>query len=91
MTEKEQLQKRVQELEREVEFYTKKYNELAQPLESSTMQTIIYNDATGTQFMDIMQDYMARHEDDPNFDPSTRLYDLYDELVFIYEKQQDNE
>jgi len=27
MTEKEQLQKRVQELEREVEFYTKKYNE----------------------------------------------------------------
>ena len=55
------------------------------------MQTIIYNAAIGTQFMDIMQDYMARQKDDPNFDPSTRLYDLYDELVFIYEKQQDNE
>ena len=45
----------------------------------------------GVQFMGIMDDYMARQENDPNFDPSTRLYDLYDELVFIYEKAKDDE
>ena len=45
----------------------------------------------GKQFMDIMDDYMARQEDDPNFDPRTQLYDLYDDLVFIYEKTKDNE
>jgi len=56
-----------------------------------TMQTIIENAAIGGQFMDIMDDYQARQQDDPNFDPSTRLYDLYDELVFIYEKAQHNE
>ena len=55
------------------------------------MQTIIDNAAIGGQFMDIMDDYMERQNDDPNFDPRTRLYDLYDELVFIYEKAQDNE
>lgn len=54
--------------------------------EASTMQTIIDNAAIGGQFMDIMDDYQARQNDDPNFDPRTRLYDLYDELVFIYEK-----
>ena len=55
------------------------------------MQTIIYNAAIGGQFMDIMQDYMERQNDDPNFDPRTALYDLYDDLVYIYEKAQDNE
>ena len=45
----------------------------------------------GVQFMDIMDDYQARQQDDPNFDPRTQLYDLYDELVFIYEKAKDNE
>ena len=45
----------------------------------------------GIQFMEIMDDYQARQQDDPNFDPSTRLYDLYDELVFIYEKAKDDE
>ena len=45
----------------------------------------------GVQFMEIMDDYQARQEYDPNFDPSTRLYDLYDELLFIYEKAKDNE
>jgi monomeric isocitrate dehydrogenase len=83
MTEKEQLQKRVQELEREVEFYTKKYNELAQPLESSTMQTIIYNAATGTQFMDIMQDYMECQES-PTFNVQQGLSDLYEDLSNLY-------
>jgi hypothetical protein len=42
-------------------------------------------------FMEIMDDYQARQQGDPNFDPSTRLYDLYDELVFIYEKAKDND
>jgi len=45
----------------------------------------------GVQFMEIMDDYQARKQDDPNFDPRTRLYDLYDELVFIYEKAKDDE
>ena len=45
----------------------------------------------GVQFVEIMDDYMARQENDPNFDPRTRLYDLYDELVFIYEKAKDND
>ena len=42
-------------------------------------------------FMEIMDDYQARQQDDPNFDPRTQLYDLYDELVFIYEKAKDDE
>ena len=41
--------------------------------------------------MTIMEDYIERQNDDPNFDPRTQLYDLYDELVFIYEKAKDNE
>ena len=45
----------------------------------------------GVQFMEIMNDYQERQQDDPNFDPRTQLYDLYDDLVFIYEKAKDNE
>ena len=63
------------------------------------MQNIIYNSeetillfaSIGKQFMEIMDDYQERQQDDPNFDPRTRLYDLYDDLVFIYEKAKDNE
>lgn len=44
----------------------------------------------GKQFMEVMEEYQQRQEDDPNFDVSTRLYDLYDELVFIYEKANSN-
>ena len=47
--------------------------------------------SVGKIFMDIMDDYQERQQDDPNFDPRTRLYDLYDELVFIYEKAKDDE
>ena len=47
-----------------------------------TQQQLAY---VGKQFMEIMDDYQARQEDDPNFDPSTRLYDIYDEMVFIYD------
>ena len=35
-------------------------------------------------FIEVMQEYQQRQEDDPNFDVSTRFYDLYDELTFIY-------
>ena len=45
----------------------------------------------GREFTDIMDDYMARQNDDPNFDPRTQLYDLYEDLVFIYEKSQRND
>jgi len=37
------------------------------------------------EFMNIMGDYLARQQDDPNFDPRTALYDLYDDLVYLYE------
>ena len=40
----------------------------------------------GKQFMEVMQEYQQRQEDDPNFDPSTRLYDIYDEMTFIYDQ-----
>lgn len=56
----------------------------------SDTATMIELAACGGQFLDIMQDYQERQEDDPNFDPRTRLYDLYDELVFIYDKTKSN-
>jgi len=58
-----------------------------------TNEVVFFQSATmvGVQFMEIMDDYQARQQDDPNFDPRTQLYDLYDELVFIYEKAKDNE
>ena len=42
-------------------------------------------------FMEIMNDYMECQQDNPNFDPRQALHDLYDDLVFIYEKAKDNE
>ena len=39
----------------------------------------------GSQFIDVMDDYMARQQDDPNFDPRQELHDLYADLVYIYE------
>ena len=58
-----------------------------------TNQVVFFQTAAtlGVQFMEIMDDYQARQQDDPNFDPRTRLYDLYDELVYIYEQAKDNE
>ena len=58
-----------------------------------TNQVVFFQTAAtlGVQFMEIMDDYQARQQDDPNFDPSTRLYDLYDELMYIYEQAKDNE
>jgi hypothetical protein len=37
------------------------------------------------EFMNIMGDYLSRQQDDPNFDPRTQIYDLYDDLVNLYE------
>ena len=45
----------------------------------------------GVQFMDIMDDYMECQQDNPNFDPRQALHDLYDDLVFIYEKAKYDE
>ena len=36
------------------------------------------------EFMSIMGDYLARQEDDPNFDPSTEIYDLYEDLLALH-------
>ena len=63
------------------------------------MQNIIYNSeetilffaSIGKQFMEIMDDYMECQQDNPNFDPRQALFDLYDDLVFIYEKAKDDE
>ena len=38
----------------------------------------------GKQFMDIMDDYMKRQDDDPNFDGHHELYDLYHSLSTLY-------
>jgi len=63
---------------------------MSKAAEARTMNATITAATVGVQFMDIMDDYQARQNDDPNFDPRTALYDLYDDLVFIYEKAQDN-
>lgn len=47
------------------------------------MQTIIYNAAIGTQFMDIMKDYMECQES-PNFNVQQGLHDLYEDLSNLY-------
>ena len=39
----------------------------------------------GNKFMRIMQDYQERQNDDPNFDPRTQIYDLYEDMVYLYE------
>ena len=64
---------------------------MSKAAEASTMNMTVAMACVGKQFMDIMEDYMERQNDDPNFDPRTALYDLYDDLVYIYEKAQDNE
>ena len=56
---------------------------MSKSAETSTMQTIIYNAAIGTQFMDIMQDYMKR-QDDPDFDVAVEMDGLYTDLSNLY-------
>lgn len=38
----------------------------------------------GVQFMKTMGDYLTRQQGDPNFDPRTEIYDLYDDMVTLY-------
>ena len=56
-------------------------------------EVVFFQSATmiGVEFVNIIGDYLVRQEDDPNFDPRTALYDLYDELVQLYEKAKHNE
>ena len=58
-----------------------------------TNQVVFFQTAAtlGVQFMEIMDDYMECQQDNPNFDPRQALHDLYDDLVFIYEKAKDDE
>ena len=42
-------------------------------------------------FMEIMNDYIECQQDNPNFDPRQALFDLYDDLVLIYEKAKDDD
>ena len=56
---------------------------MSKSAETSTMQTIIYNAAIGTQFMDIMQDYMECQES-PTFNVQQGLHDLYTDLSNLY-------
>lgn len=49
--------------------------------------TTIEMAACGNEFMRIMQDYQERQNDDPNFDPRTEIYDLYDNMVHLYESK----
>lgn len=56
----------------------------------SDTATMIELAALGGQFMEIMQDYQECQEDNPNFDPRQALFDLYDDLVFIYDKTNSN-
>lgn len=40
---------------------------------------------TAKDFMDIMQCYQERQEEDKNFDPKMAVYDLYCDLLDVYE------
>ena len=35
-------------------------------------------------FMDIMEEYMKRQDEDPNFDGHHELYDLYESIQNLY-------
>lgn len=44
---------------------------------------------TANDFMDIMRCYQERQEEDQNFDPKIAVYDLYWDLVDLYEYTND--
>lgn len=52
--------------------------------------TMIEVTACGNEFMRIMQDYQQRQNEDPNFDPRTAIYDLYDDLDYLCNKTKLN-
>ena len=51
---------------------------------NATNTTATKEAKVGVQFMSIMGDYLTRQQGDPNFDPSTEIYGLYDDLVTLY-------
>ena len=57
---------------------------MSKAAEASTLNATITAANVGIQFMDIMDDYMKRQDDDPNFDGHHELYDLYDALSTLY-------
>ena len=56
---------------------------MSKAAESSTLTWVVEMASLGRQFMDIMEDYMARQQDD-DFDVSTELEDLYTSLSNLY-------
>ena len=39
------------------------------------------------EYINMIGDYLVPQEDDPNFDPRTAMYFLYDELVSLYKSE----
>ena len=56
---------------------------MSKAAESSTLTWVVEMASLGRQFMDIMEDYMERQQDD-DFDVSTELEDLYTSLSNLY-------
>ena len=56
---------------------------MSKAAESSTLTWVVEMASLGRQFMDIMEDYMARQQDD-DFDVSIELEDLYTSLSNLY-------
>tara|TARA_A100001201_G_scaffold106519_1_gene91123 strand:- start:188 stop:370 length:183 start_codon:yes stop_codon:yes gene_type:complete len=56
---------------------------MSKAAESSTLTWVVEMASLGRQFMDIMEDYMERQQDD-DFDVSIELEDLYTNLSNLY-------
>ena len=57
--------------------------------ETSTLNWVVEMASAGKQFMDIMEDFMARQQDD-DFDVSTELEDLYTNIANLYIHYKDD-
>jgi hypothetical protein len=53
---------------------------------NKTNEVVFFQSATmvGVQFMQIMDDYMKRQDDNPNFDGHHELHELYYALSTLY-------
>ena len=76
-------------LKRDVEFYTKRYNDLAEQLKMETAALHRIRDdidyrKTGIEFLEAMDSYLQAQQDDMLFDPSTEIYKLYEDLCNLY-------
>lgn len=56
----------------------------------SETATLVELAALGGQFLDIMKDYQERQNDDPNFEPRTQIYDLYEDLDYLCNQTNSN-